>query len=69
MGEFTVSKENVSETKIVGAYAPSINMTFIVEDSYDFQGKLVSREVVGMYEGKENSRDNLKYAGVTEVNK
>lgn len=46
----------------VPVYANEYDITFIMEDTYDADGELASRECVGWYCGEPNINDTLLYA-------
>ena len=49
--------------ELYGVYAPSWDMTFIVEDTYNENGDLLSTECVGWYHGEPDERDNETFKG------
>lgn len=46
-------------TSIYGAYAEKHDITFIMEDTFDSDGELVSTEVVGFVFGNEEDNEEV----------
>jgi hypothetical protein len=49
--------------ELYGIYAPDGDMTFVMEDTYNGKGELISSECVGWYHGEPNERDNETFKG------
>ena len=49
--------------ELYGVYAPSWDMTFIMEDTYNENGDPISSECVGWYHGEPTEEDNETFKG------
>lgn len=49
-------------------YAPSADTTFIMEDTYNENGELISAECVGFYFGEPTAEDNETFKGKLKAN-
>lgn len=56
-----------NKREIYGMYAPSYDVTFVMEEYFTAEGVPVSLEVKGFYYGEPNEYCNEKYYGVLKA--
>ena len=53
--------------ELYGVYAPNWDITFVMEDTTDQNGEIVSTECVGWYYGEPTDVDNETFKGKLKV--
>ena len=49
--------------ELYGVYAPNWDITFVMEDTTDQNGDVISTECVGWYYGEPSNKDNEHFKG------
>lgn len=53
----------MKKKELYGVYAPSWDMTFVMEDTTNSKGELISSECVGWYHGEPDEESNRHFKG------
>lgn len=54
---------NSTKEDVYNIYSSEGDMTFIMKDTYDEDGELLSTECIGWYYGEPTAEDNITFAG------